>query len=350
MFRLFGALLCCTLIPLSACTESTPYVDFQWEIMGTVANCNLQLADELSSTQAQHLVTAVYDSVNATFSTWQTTTELSRLNRAPADSTFTVSPRLYNALQASAELYKLSGGAFDITAEPLMRLWGFYRRVGHLPSVAELDSVRSLLGHWRLESTSAVTKLRSETKFDLGGIAKGLAVDLAVVQLRQVGVTRGLVDLGGNLFCMGGAPERTDWRVGVRDPLDRDRFFASIPVTEMAVATSGSYERFVTIDGRRYGHIMNPATGLPATDVLSATVIAPTAMMADGLSTALFVLGRQRGREVLTALGPSIQAILVVPAADKQGVRAQVLVTNGLIDRIALRENYNTKYESVPWR
>lgn len=335
------------ILPLSSCSDGPERMDFQFETMGTVARCDLELVDGLSPARARAMVVAVYDSVNAVFSTWQTDTELSRLNRAPADSATNVSPWLRDCLRVSARLQTLSSGAFDPTAEPMMRLWGFYGRQGNLPSQAELDSVRGLLGNWDLTTSGAVTKTMTETSFDLGGIAKGFAVDQAVRRLRNAGVTNGLVDLGGNLYCLGGAPGHRDWRVGVRDPLDRDRYFVAVAVTGQGVATSGSYERFVIIDDRRYGHIMNPATGRPAIGVLSATVFAPTALWADGLSTALFVLGPEAGKDLLAQLEQPVDALLVVPG--RAGEKARVLFTPGLENKVTILPEYIGSYELVPW-
>jgi thiamine biosynthesis lipoprotein len=347
MQRSVACLLFLLILWLSACSDGQERLDFQFETMGTVARCDLELVDGLSAARAQAMVVAVYDSVNAVFSTWQTDTELSRLNRAPADSATNVSPWLRDCLLVSARLQTLSSGAFDPTAEPMMRLWGFYRRQGNLPSQAELDSVRGLLGNWDLTTSGAVTKTMAETSFDLGGIAKGFAVDLAVGRLRHAGVTNGLVDLGGNLYCLGGAPGRPNWRVGVRDPLDRDRFFAAVAVTGQGVSTSGSYERFVIIGDRRYGHIMNPATGRPATGVLSATVFAPTALWADGLSTALFVLGPEAGQDMLAQLEQPMDALLVVPG--REGAKARVLFTPGLENKVTILPEFIGSYELVPW-
>ena len=143
------------------------------------------------------------------------------------------------------------------------------------------------------------------------------------------------MDLGGNLFCLGAPPGKSRWRVGIRNPLDRNVLFAAVEATERAVATSGSYERFVTIDGRRYGHIMNPADGRPAEGSLSVTVLTPDAALGDALSTALFVLGPERALALLDNRYPEADAIVVLPAEAKGG-RNRVLLTGGLRGRVAL--------------
>lgn len=332
---------------LSACSDQPERIEFQFKTMGTIARCDLELPPELSPAEARSMAVAICDSVTAVFNTWQENSELSRLNNAPTGTAIPVSPWLRECLAAAERLHILSDGAFDPTAEPLMRLWGFYRQKGCLPSQAELDSARALLGKWDLTGSGEVTKTTAGTRFDLGGIAKGLAVDKIARRLQKAGVDNGLIDLGGNLFCLGGASGRHDWRVGLRDPLNRDRYFASVAITGLGISTSGSYERFVTIDGHRYGHIMNPATGRPAEGVLSATVFAPTALLADGLSTAMFVLGQDRSRELLGDLEEHVEAILVIPGRDMG--QARVLVTPGLANRVTLAPEYEELYQLVTW-
>ena len=135
--------------------------------------------------------------------------------------------------------------------------------------------------------------------------------------------------------------------MGVRDPLNRDQYFATVAVTDLALATSGSYERFVTIDDRRYGHIMNPATGHPAEGVLGVTVLAPSAQLADGLSTALFVAGAEAGREILARLETSVEVIMVLPGSAEGS--AEVLLTPGLEGRVSLLPDYVKRYTLRPW-
>jgi len=323
--------------------EPAPWVR-EFETMGTYARLEVHDEDPALHAPALAAMKAAFDSVNTVMSTWDPLSEISRLNRAPADSAITLSPWLGECLAAAEEVRDASGGAFEPTAEPLMRLWGFYRRQGRLPSRAELDSTLALLGGYEFDAARRrVTKTRAGTAFDLGGIAKGFAVDRAAESLRALGLRDALVDLGGNLFCLGGARGMRDWRVGVRDPRDRERVFARLEVSGRALATSGSYERFVTIDGRRYGHIMNPVTGRPAGDLLSATVVSESATLADALSTALFVLGPVGAMRMLAESYPDVDAVLVLPRTSAQE-KARVLATRALAGRIELLAGYGEHY------
>lgn len=328
---------------LGGCGGGDDLHRFTFETMGTVASGQVYVWDRTIDRAPADLVRATFDSVNVRLSSWRDDSEIGRLNAAPADSPLVVSKWLSECLRVSEGLRDASGGAFDPTAEPLMRLWGFYRRQGHLPSAAEIDSCRALLGGYTHDPfRDTVIKQRAGTRFDLGGVAKGFAVDRAVANLIELGISSALIDLGGNLFCLGLPAGRDAWRVGVRDPLDRDRIFATVGLVNRAVATSGAYERFVEIDGRRYGHIMNPATGRPAEGLLSVTVIARTATLADGLSTTLYVLGPSGAVDLLRRRYRNVEAVLVLPG--EGDTEARVLATPGLRGNIEILDEYLGRY------
>lgn len=341
-----GTSLLLLVLLLVGCAQEPAQYEWSFETMGTVASCKLVLPEGLSSKEASTIVTESFEDVNTALSTWLPDSEISRLSRAAADSAVSVSPLMRTCLLKSQLLHEQSGGAFDPTAESLMRLWGFYRRQGVLPSEAALDSALADLGRWRIEGhPGQVIKEKKDTRFDLGGIAKGLAVDLAAARLRKAGVNNGLIDLGGNLFCLGGAPGRENWRVGIRNPRNRDELFATVTVSGASVATSGSYERFVTIDGHNYGHIMNPATGRPAEGLLSATVIAPDGILADGLSTTLFVLGPEKAIEFMKKYYRDVDVVLVVPGVEDGA--DTVLATRGLRGRLDLIPGFHKQYRII---
>ena len=223
--------------------------------------------------------------------------ELSRLNATAAEKPFVCSEELWEVLTAAREAYEFSEGAFDITAKPLMDLWGFYRKRGDsLPSAAEIAEAKKRIGlNWVVfdDAHRSVRFPVPGMSFDLGGIAKGFAVDKAAEAVLALGVRRGIIDLGGNLRVLPEPPPgRTHYRIAIRDPhgghavLER-----KLEMLDQSVATSGDYERFVVIQGRKYAHIMNVATGEPATGMLAVTVVAPSALRADIYSTTAFIRG-----------------------------------------------------------
>ena len=322
----------------SGCDSPADIHRFSFATMGTVASGTVEVWDKTHKRTPEQLVAATFDSVDVRLSSWRADSELGRLSDAPADTAIPVSLWLADCLQASDALHRASNGAFDITAEPLMRLWGFYSNIGHLPSQMELDSTLGRLGGYTFDaSMRTVTKSDAGTRFDLGGIAKGFAVDRAVANLVAFGISAAMIDLGGNIFCLGVPEGRQAWRVGIRDPRAPDAILATFEAVHKAMATSGSYERFVEIDGRRYGHIMNPATGRPAEGMLSVTVIGRRATMCDGLSTTLFVAGPAEAERMLREVFRQYDAVLVLPPLPGQS-RARVQATAGLKNNLTLTD------------
>jgi len=334
-------LLLCFLLP--GCGDGREVSEWEFETMGTVGALRIYHADPALAEGGMRSVTAVFDSVRSVMSTWDPDSEISGLNRAPAGRPVLLSPWLDDCLSRAEEIRAASGGAFDPTAEPLMRLWGFYRREGRLPSEAEMDSARALMGDYTHDrGAGMIVKGNPNTSFDLGGIAKGYALDRAGEVLIKLGIKDALIDLGGNLLCMGAPPGRERWRVGIRDPREKERLFAWVETAGGAVATSGSYERYVVIDGRRYGHIMNPATGRPAEGLLSVTVLASGATTADGLSTALFVMGLERGRGLLRDSFPDVESVFV--AAPDGSEPPRITASRGLEGRFTLPPEIEDEY------
>jgi len=221
-----------------------------------------------------------------------------------------VSAELAGLIQVALEVSAKSGGAFDPTVFPLLELWGFYDSTKYapkLPSKEEIEEVLMFVDYRMIEIEADTIRLdlKRAKGVDLSGIAKGYAVDRAVEVLRREGVKTGLVDAGGDIFCFGERREgwfaetftkaKTKWSIGIRHPrpANPNETIGVIRVDSGAIATSGDYENYFEVDGIRYHHLMDPATGMPARGVISATVLAPTATQADAWATALFVLGEE---------------------------------------------------------
>lgn len=218
--------------------------------------------------------------------------ELSRLNATAHEKPFACSKDMWELLTLSREWYEKTGGAFDVTISPLMKLWGFYTKEKKLPSEAEIRAAKKLCGLNKVKFDDEKKTVFFPVKgmsLNFGGIAKGWALDRAVAALkkRHPEVMEGFLNLGGNIVCFGGK-----FKGGVRDPFDRKKVCATAPVNgDAAMATSGNMERFVTINGKEYGHIIDPVTGRPVSDRISVTVITKTGVESDVLSTAIFVKG-----------------------------------------------------------
>jgi len=240
--------------------------------------------------------------------------EVCDLNARAAHEPVLLEPGFLSLLQRAVALSEATGGAFDCTAGPLVKCWGFFRGEGRLPEPGEIQSALERVGsRWiELDGAARTARFRREgLEVHLGGIGKGYAVDQAVQILRELGVEAALVHGGGStLYALGAPPGQDGWDVGLRDPRDRAGRLGVVRLRDRALSTSGDYEQYFETGGRRYSHILDPRTGYPAEGVQSAVVLADTATDTDALSTAAFVLGIDATRE-LFAECPELGAVIV---------------------------------------
>jgi len=303
--------------------------------MGTYVHVTIATADSTGRAPDAAAALGVFRRVDSLMSNWTTTSEVARLNREAGAGTVTVHPEVASVLAYALELYRASDRTFDVTVEPLVRAWGFLGGRPRVPADAEAAAAFARVGahHVRFDpATRALHFERPDVRLDLGGIAKGWAVDAAAETLRARGVRDALVDLTGNMVALGRPANGAAWRIGVRDPRDRLPFFARLALTDEAVSTSGKYEQFVAADGRTYGHIMDPRTGRPAEGLISVTLVAKSAFTCDAWDTPLFVLGADAAKAKALA-HPEFDAILVQPGG---GGVDTVWVESGLRDRFRL--------------
>lgn len=245
--------------------------------------------------------------------------EINRLNRHSADEPIEVEPRLFALLQKAVEIFKETGGAYDVTAGPLSHVWGFTRRAGRLPDDSELAAALARVGSQLLELDAVAGTIHfaaAQVEINLGSIGKGYALDRCAETLTAAGVHDYLLH-GGNSSVLargtrGAETAQGGWLVGLRDPLRPKRRLGQLRLKDRALATSGSAVQFFVHEGRHYGHILDPRTGRPAEGVLSASVLAPSAAEADALSTAFYVLGPE-GTAKYCAAHPAVAALLLVP-------------------------------------
>ncbi len=228
-------------------------------------------------------------------------------------------------LRRGEEIRALTGGAFDMTVAPVMDLWGFYGQDYRVPDGAELAAALEKVGGEVTVEGNTVT-LGEGTLLDPGGIAKGWASARLMEIFREKGVTSGLVSLGGSVQALGSRPDGTPWRVAIQDP-DGEGYAAVLSLTDTAAVTSGDYQRYFEQDGKIYHHIIDPSTGRPADSGLrSVTVVCRDGALADGLSTALFVMGRERALDLWRESG-GFEAVFI----DSDGGIAATAGLRGLI-------------------
>ncbi|MFQ5735195.1 MAG: FAD:protein FMN transferase, partial [Planctomycetaceae bacterium] len=227
--------------------------------------------------------------------------ELAEINRRAFAGPVPVEAQLFELLTRAKRLAEQTGGAFDPTSGPLIALWRHCRAEGRVPSADELDTVRRRLGIEQVafdEAATSVRFLRDGVELNLGGIGKGYALDRIAAELESAGFTDFLIHGGHSSLLARGRHSGCDgWPVGIRNPLFPQQQFATVLMRGGGLSTSGSGVQSFRHSGKRYGHILDPRTGVPATGMLSVSVIAPTAADADALSTAFFVMGLEKTRD-----------------------------------------------------
>ena len=280
------------------------------DLMGTRVSVDLWHEDEERGRELAANVIAEYRRIDDRMSTYKDSTELSRINREAADGPVAVSEELFDLLQRALALSEQSGGAFDITYESVGQLYDF--RAARRPSQVEIETRLAAIDYElvRLDPAArTVAFARPEVRLNLGGIAKGYAVERGAELLRAAGVEHAMLNAGGDTRVLGDRRGRP-WVVGIRHPRTEDAVVTRLPLQDEAISTSGDYERFFEEDGRRYHHILNPRTGEPTQGILSVTVIGPDATLTDGLSTTVFVMGAVDGLDLIERT-PGYEAVVV---------------------------------------
>jgi len=271
--------------------------------MGTLARIVVVATDEPHARRAIERAAGAVRSVAASMSTYRPESEISILNRNGANAEIPLSENVVHVLERSVQFCELTGGAFDVTYAPLRSLWRRAEERGVTPTDEEISAVRARVGSklMRLSRSSCLFGTPGMA-VDLGGIAKGFAIDLACEALRAEGIDGALVDIGGDMRTLGRRPGGEAWKVLVNDPTPGENPPLILLLADRAVATSGDYQRFFTIDGQRFSHIVDPRTGRPVESIPSATVIARDALTADALATAISVLGPGAARPLIESL------------------------------------------------
>ncbi len=222
---------------------------------------------------------------------------------------------ILNVIRYALKVSATSGGAFDITIAPLVKLWGFYGDSPRLPRAKEIEDTLSKIGYkYLLFRDGKLDKTKADIAIDLGGIAKGYGVLQASKVLLEEGVASALIDAGGDVYALG-KKGRKFWKVGIRNPRGEE-LLGYVEVEDLAVMGSGDYERFFIKDSRRFHHILDPRTGYPAQDLSGVTLIHPDPMVADAWCTALFVLGPGKGLEIIDKIS-DMEAILITTEGEK---------------------------------
>jgi len=282
--------------------------------MGTEFQIVLWGDEERALERAANDALDVVGRLDEQLSLYRADSELCWVNAHAAERPVPVEPGLFWLLRRAAEVWDTTGGAFDVTVGPLMKCWGLFRGQGAIPPESEIEKALDRVGMQHVMFDPAQKTVRFDrpgVTIDLGGIAKGFAVDRVAVALKEWGVKSALIHGGwSTVYAMGGAPNEVTWPVGVRHPYDAERRIASVTLRNQALSTSGSYEKFFEVEGKVYSHLMDPRTGRPAQGMLSASAIARAGFQSDALSTAFFLMGVEETRKYCETR-PNLGAILV---------------------------------------
>lgn len=274
-------------------------------IMGTLVEITVIPGNEKAIREAFEAL----KKVDALMSTYKEDSEISILNR---EGKAQVSEETLEVIEDAIKFSNLTDGAFDITCRPLINLWKKAKKEEKAPTEEEIEEAISLVGYQRIILEGNQIRLEKKgMQIDLGGIAKGYAVDKAIEALKKNNIKRALVNAGGDLYALGTDRQGEKWQIGVQDPREEDKIIDIIKVKDRAVATSGDYRRYFTLEGKRFSHIVNPKTGLTVQDVpMSVTIIGPDATTTDALSTGVFVLGPEEGMKLIESL-PEVEGMII---------------------------------------
>jgi len=284
-------------------------------LMGTVVEITIQDPDESKARTAMGEAFAEIRRIEGLMSFYRPDSEISRINRAAANEKVGVSEEVFHLLQDAQTLSRLTEGAFDITFSPLWQLWGECAKEKRLPSREELARAKSLVDYRRIslfERARQVKLTLPGMKVNLGGIAKAYALNRAGVVLQDAGLNNFLINMGGDVLAAGEGRDGRGWRIGIQHPRRGGGFIGVLRLRDCFSLTSGDYERYFKIQGKRYHHILDPRSGYPASGCSAVTVLTPRLSRNYVPSVALFLLGPERAVHLLKRY-PEMAALIVTP-------------------------------------
>jgi thiamine biosynthesis lipoprotein len=296
--------------------------------MGTVVEITLVGEDEEAANKATFQSFQEIKRIEHLMSPWIDSSDVTRINQSAGKEWVKVSQETLRVIKKAREISELAEGGFDITVGPLTQLWRVAREKGIPPSADELKKKLDLVNfrNVMIDQEEKVFLKKRGMSIDLGGIAKGYAVDRAFEVLRTLGYKNLIVNAGGDLR-VGGSKLDQPWSIGIQDPRSSEKIMATVTISDSAIATSGDYEKFFIYQGKRYHHIFNPKDGLPSDGCQSVTIICKEGMVADALATAVFVLGPEKGYVLCQKL-KGVDCLIV----DKEG---KIILAPGLKSRIS---------------
>ncbi|MEQ9298006.1 MAG: FAD:protein FMN transferase [Cyclobacteriaceae bacterium] len=314
MKRIFSVFI---LLSIGVSSYAQDIYDRTLKLMGSRFDITVVADDQAQAEEYIDLAVAEISRIEKLISSWDPASQTSEINQNAGIKPVAVDKELYQLIERAIRISELSDGAFDISYASIDRIWKFDGSVAEAPDTEVIARSVENIGYENilLDPVASSVFLKKEgMKIGFGAIGKGYAADKAKALLINQGVDAGIINASGDMNTWGTKPDGSPWRVAITNPFDKTKPYASLPIQHGAVVTSGNYEKFIMIDDQRYAHIIDPRTGWPTQGILSVTIFAPKAELADALATAVFVMGKSAGLDRINQL-PRIECIIV----DKNG-------------------------------
>ena len=274
-------------------------------LLGSPFEITVVASDSILGNQYTDMAIAEVKRIENLISDWIPTSQISKVNQNAGIAPVQVDKEVYDLVERAIAISKLTSGAFDISYASMDRIWKFDGSMKEMPTPEAIKKSVEKVGYQNIilnpQNTSIFLKNKG-MKLGLGGIGQGYIADKIKALLQIKGCKSGLVNVSGDINTWGTQPDGKSWTVGIVNPMNKNKVFATFPLEDSAVETSGSYEKFVTFNGKRYSHIIDPRTGYPASGIISVSVFAKQTELADALATGIFVLGIDVGLDLINQL------------------------------------------------
>ncbi len=288
-------------------------------LLGSPFEITVVAKDSVQGNLFSDLAIAEVKRIENLISDWIPTSQISKVNQNAGISPVKVDKEVFDLVERANKISKLTSGAFDISYASMDRIWKFDGSMKEMPTEEAIRKSVEKVGYQNIILNSKDTTIflkNKGMKLGLGGIGQGYIADKIKALLQEKGCNSGLVNVSGDINTWGKQPNGNTWTVGIVNPMNKNKVFATFPLDDSAVETSGSYEKYVTFNGKRYSHIIDPRTGYPASGIISVSVFAKQTELADALATGIFVMGVEVGLDLVNQL-KGIECIIV---DDKGGI------------------------------
>lgn len=313
MKRLAVFLTLISLVLLGTQVEAQVLKERAVTLMGSRFDISIVAKDARDADQYIDSVIAEISRIENLISDWKAGTQVDQINRHAGIKAVKVDREVFDLVKRSIYFSAKTAGAFDISYAAMDKIWRFDGSMKSMPTADEIKTSVAKVGYQNIELDSVAStvflKLQG-MKIGFGATGKGYAADKGRELMESMGVRAGIVNASGDLSTWGVPPKSKAWKIGLSNPFDENKYISVLSLKREAVVTSGSYEKYVTFDGKRYAHIINPVTGYPASGLISVTVVGPSAEVANGLSTAMMVLGSAQALALIRSF-PSYSCVLI---------------------------------------